>query len=164
MSEVDQSRFGPDFYLFISLSSGFLSSFEKSRLQEQEAMAQAEENIVSLLELCSRVRRNRRRRKRRRGESNSVLCLEHDATASRGHGDRRRAEEHAGRAGQQGDGGGPVQEHGQGAGHRSASPTHGHKVPPAPALLTNLSSVKRRSDCGRTWRRCSSWRGRSGVS
>ncbi|CAF92506.1 unnamed protein product, partial [Tetraodon nigroviridis] len=32
----------------------FLSSFEKSRLQEQEAMAQAEENIVSLLELCSR--------------------------------------------------------------------------------------------------------------
>lgn len=40
------------------LFSGFLWSFENSRVQEQEAMTQTEENIISLLELCSRVRRN----------------------------------------------------------------------------------------------------------
>lgn len=41
------------------------------------------------------------------------MCPEHVAAKSRGHGDSQRAEEHAGGAGQQGDGGGPVREHGQ---------------------------------------------------
>lgn len=53
-AEVDQNIFW--YHLF----SGFLWSFENSRVQEQEAMTHTEENIISLLELCSRVRRNGR--------------------------------------------------------------------------------------------------------
>lgn len=48
------------FVFFFHFFSEFLWSFEKSRVQEQEAMTHTEENIISLLELCSRVRRNRR--------------------------------------------------------------------------------------------------------
>lgn len=61
-AEVYQSRFNQDilvpfcFCFFL----GFLWSFEKSKVQEQEVMTHTEENIISLLELCSRVRRNRR--------------------------------------------------------------------------------------------------------
>lgn len=36
---------------------GYLESFEESRAQEQDKMTQSQENIVSLLEHCSRVRR-----------------------------------------------------------------------------------------------------------
>uniref|UniRef100_A0A3Q1CU60 Intraflagellar transport 74 homolog n=1 Tax=Amphiprion ocellaris TaxID=80972 RepID=A0A3Q1CU60_AMPOC len=36
------------------LTAGFLESFEESRAQEQERMSQSQENIVSLLEHCSR--------------------------------------------------------------------------------------------------------------
>lgn len=38
------------------LFSGFLESFEESRAQEEERLKQGQENIVSLLEHCSRVR------------------------------------------------------------------------------------------------------------
>lgn len=75
-AEADQSRFNQDIleYIFFFFHySGFLSSFEKSRVQEQEAMTHTEENIISLLELCSRVRRNRRQgsnRHRRNVEEN----------------------------------------------------------------------------------------------
>lgn len=62
-AEVDQSRFNqniPVYIYFFHFFSGFLSSFEKSKVQEQEEMTHTEENIISLLELCSRVRMNKR--------------------------------------------------------------------------------------------------------
>ena len=37
--------------------AGYLESFEESRTQEQEKTTQSQENVVSLLEHCSRVRR-----------------------------------------------------------------------------------------------------------
>lgn len=40
-----------------SFVSGFLESFEDLRAQEQDKMTQSQENIVSLLEHCSRVRK-----------------------------------------------------------------------------------------------------------
>lgn len=55
--------------------SGYLESFEESRAQEQEKMSRSRENVVSLLEHCSRVRRGRRRRRggrRCRKEGRSV--------------------------------------------------------------------------------------------
>lgn len=81
-------------------SSGFLLSFEKSRGEEQEQMSHTEENIVSLLDLCSRVRAERATGLSGTCAPTRLVCLEHDAAASRGYGDRQRAEEHAGRAGQ----------------------------------------------------------------
>ncbi len=43
-----------------SFVSGYLESFDDSRAQEQEKMTQSQENIISLLEHCSRVRRQGR--------------------------------------------------------------------------------------------------------
>lgn len=71
------------------LFPGFLCSFEKSRAQEQEELSRAEESVVSLLELCSRVRRGGAGAVGTSGNEcgESVVCLEHDAAASHGHGD-----------------------------------------------------------------------------
>lgn len=51
------------------------------------------------------------------------VCPEHVEAAPRRHGDRQRAEEHAGSAGQQGDRGGPIREHCQRPDHRSLTQT-----------------------------------------
>lgn len=50
-----------------SFVSGFLESFEELRAQEKEKMTQCQENIVSLLEHCSRVRSRGRAADRREG-------------------------------------------------------------------------------------------------
>lgn len=65
------------------------------------------------------------------------VCLEHAAIAPRGQGDGQRAEEHAGGAGQQGDGGGPVREHGPGADNRSVTHKHTHTHSKITPFFTN---------------------------
>lgn len=47
--------------LFTPCVPGYLESFEDLRSQEQDKMNQSQENIVSLLEHCSRVRRRSRK-------------------------------------------------------------------------------------------------------
>lgn len=47
------TRSPPEFTLSLS---GYLESFEELRSQEQDKMSESQENVVSLLEHCSRVR------------------------------------------------------------------------------------------------------------
>lgn len=75
--------------LFFPPFPGFLCSFETSRVQEQDALSHTEENIISLLELCSRVSRNRRTGSGALKLTVNIWCLEHDATTSRGYRDRQ---------------------------------------------------------------------------
>lgn len=70
--------------------SGYLDSFEESRAQEQEKMTHIQENIVSLLELSSRVRKGKKGDKKIGGGLGKYalcvcLCVEHDATKSCGY-------------------------------------------------------------------------------
>lgn len=54
--------------LFTLCVPGYLESFEELRSQEQDKMSQSQENIVSLLEHCSRVRRRRSRKEEGGGD------------------------------------------------------------------------------------------------
>lgn len=82
-------------------------------------MSQSQENVVSLLEHCSRVREEEPRQgaEGRSRVSDRAVLVEHAAAAAGGHGDGQRAEEHAGGAGQQGDRGRPIREHRQRTDH-----------------------------------------------